>query len=76
MPLVAHDGRLLPGEAPEKRLAARPPVAVAVVASAADEGSMDAWMREHAMVARDGTLLGPAEEVEFASYHADPVGER
>jgi hypothetical protein len=62
--------RLLPGDAPGARQAARTPAAVAVVASAADEGSMDAWMREHAMVARDGTLLGPAEEVEFASFHA------
>ena len=30
--------------------------------AAADGGSMDTWMREHAMLARGGTLLGSAEE--------------
>jgi anti-sigma factor RsiW len=56
--------RLLPIESPEQLLASRP----ALVAPAAGEGSMDDWMREHAMVARDGTLLGSAEEVEVVSY--------
>jgi hypothetical protein len=67
--------RLLPGDFPGRRLAARPSPA-AVTVAAAEEGSMDAWMREHAMLARDGTLLGPAEEIEFASFHAGAVPER
>jgi anti-sigma factor RsiW len=32
------------------------------------EGSMGAWMRQHTSVARDASILGPAEEFEFASY--------
>ena len=37
---------------------------------------MDTWMREHAMLARGGTLLGSAEESEFARFHAAAVPER
>jgi hypothetical protein len=37
---------------------------------------MDTWMREHAMLARGGTLLGSAEESEFARIHAGAVPER
>jgi hypothetical protein len=68
--------RLLPGDSPSQRLAARPPAPVSVVASASDEGNIDDWMREHAMLARAGTLLGPAEEIEFASFHGGAVPER
>ena len=67
--------RLLPGEDPAARLARRaaPPV---VAVAAVDEGNMDAWLREHAALARSGTLLGPAEEVEFASFSAARDAER
>jgi hypothetical protein len=67
--------RLLPVNAPEHTLvssAAAPTVEMA----AADGGSMDTWMREHAMLARGGTLLGPAEEIESATLHASAVPER
>jgi hypothetical protein len=37
---------------------------------------MDAWMREHAMVARDATAVGLAEEVELASFHGAAPAER
>jgi anti-sigma factor RsiW len=67
--------RLLPGDAPDRRAAVRP-VPATVTAAGAEEGSMDAWVREHAMLARAGTLLGPAEEIEFASFHAGAVQER
>lgn len=43
-----------------------PPQQVAVV-----EGSMGAWMRQHASVARDATILGAAEEFEFASFRPE-----
>ena len=67
--------RLLPVDAPEQRIAASS-FAAGVDLAAADGGSMDTWMREHAMLAREGTLLGPAEEVEFARPHAGAVPER
>jgi hypothetical protein len=35
---------------------------------------MDSWLRQHALLARDGTLLGPAEEVEFANFQ--PTAQR
>ena len=44
--------------------------------AAADEGSMDSWMREHAMLARGNTLLGQAEEIEFASFRDVAAPER
>ncbi len=39
-------------------------------------GTMDTWMREHAMLARDSTLLGSAEEIELARFHSDAVPGR
>lgn len=72
--LLAWSGqRLLPTEDPAQRRAALP---AAVVTAAADEGSIDLWMREHAMVARDATPLGPAEEVEFASFDTGGTADR
>jgi anti-sigma factor RsiW len=65
--------RLLPSDDPGQRLASRPP---AIVTAAADEGSMDDWMRLHATVAREGTPLGSAEEVEIASFQAAVAAER
>ena len=59
--------RLGPGDAPSQRLAAVPAASVAVATAGADEGSMDAWLMRHAALARDATILGHAEEVEFAS---------
>ena len=35
-----------------------------------EDGSMDSWLREHALLARGGTILGSAEEFEFVSRHA------
>jgi anti-sigma factor RsiW len=35
---------------------------------ALEDGSMDSWLREHALLARGGTILGPAEEFEFVSH--------
>jgi predicted anti-sigma-YlaC factor YlaD len=69
--------RLLDGDSVAQKLAVRQaaPTAVAMV-SAADEGNIAAWLHEHAMDARDGTLLGPAEEVEFASFTAGSAPER
>lgn len=61
--------RLPSGEPAAQRLAARAVPGVVLTASA-DEGSMEAWMRQHSQLARGGTLLGPAEEVEFASFRA------
>ena len=75
--------RLLPGDAtPPQRVAravapagpAAPPAGT--VLAAADEGSMDSWMREHAMLARGNTLLGQAEEIEFASFRDVAAAER
>jgi len=67
--------RLLPVGAPEQRIVMSS-VALVVDVAAADGGSMDTWMREHAMLARDSTLLGSAEEIEFASAHSGAVPER
>jgi len=66
--------RLLPVGLPEQKTASAL-FAPAVELAAADEGSMENWMREHAMITRDSTLLGPAEEIEFARLHAAAVSE-
>lgn len=63
--------RLLPVEGPAPLQALRP---AALVTAAVNEGSMEIWMREHAMVARDDSLFGHAEEVEFSSFHAGAAG--
>jgi len=67
--------RLLPVDAPEQKIAMSS-LAPGVDVASADGGSMDTWMREHAMLAREGTLLGPAEEIEFARPHAGVAPER
>ena len=67
--------RLLPVNGPERKLvssAAAPTVELASV----DGGSMDTWMREHAMLARGGTLLGSAEEIESTTLRSSAVPER
>jgi anti-sigma factor RsiW len=64
--------RLLPREEPAQRVAAGSAVSAPLRVAAAEEGSMDSWLRQHALLARDGTILGPAEEVEFASFR--PAG--
>ncbi len=64
--------RLLPVGSPEQKVVATA-FAPRVDVAAAEGGSIDTWMREHAMSTRDGTLLGPAEEIEFASVHAGAV---
>lgn len=46
------------------------PGAFVVDATAKDRGSMDTLMREHAMFARGGTILGSFEERESAMLHA------
>jgi anti-sigma factor RsiW len=68
--------RLLPGDPAEQRLADRTAASVPIAVMAPDEGNIDAWMREHTMLARAGTLLGPAEEIEFATFRAGAVPER
>lgn len=67
--------RLLPFDASEQKMVSSS-IAPGVDVAAADGGSMDTWMREHAMLARDSTLLGSAEEVEFARFRVDSVPER
>ena len=67
--------RLLPIDAPGQT-AVMPRAVQTVDVAAADGGSMDTWMREHTMRARGGTLLGSAEESEFARLHAGAVPER
>jgi hypothetical protein len=67
--------RLLPVGSPEQKIV-MPRVVPMVDVAVADGGSMDTWMREHAMLARGGTLLGSAEESEFARIHTGAVPER
>jgi predicted anti-sigma-YlaC factor YlaD len=66
--------RLVPGEPAARRVAAQSTAPVTLAAATPDEGDMDAWMSQHALLARDGTLLGSAEEVEFASFRAGGQG--
>jgi anti-sigma factor RsiW len=66
--------RLLPREEPAQRVAAESAVSVPLQVASAEEGNMDSWLREHALLARDGTILGPAEEVEFATYRPAASG--
>jgi anti-sigma factor RsiW len=68
--------RLLPDDSAVQRLAERTAAPAQTAAAAPEEGNIDIWMREHTMLARAGTLLGPAEEIEFASFHAGAVPER
>ena len=67
--------RLVPGEVSGGRVATAG-APVAVVAAAGDEGSMDDWLRRHATLARDATILGHAEEVEFAGFQPVAAAER
>jgi len=67
--------RLLPVGSTEQRIVMTRTAPVVDVA-AADGGSMETWMREHAMLARGGTLLGSAEESEFARITSGTVPER
>lgn len=57
--------RLLPGETATP-VAQRVSPAVQGVQTAG--ASMDDYLRRHAMLAREGTMLGPAEEIEFAAF--------
>jgi hypothetical protein len=66
--------RLLPVEEPARRVAAAIGAPAPLRVAAAEEGSMDSWLRQHALLARDGTLLGPAEEVEFANFQPTAQG--
>jgi len=67
--------RLVPGDVSARRVAATA-ASVAVVAAAGDEGSMDDWLRRHATLARDATILGQAEEVEFTGFRSAATEER
>jgi hypothetical protein len=67
--------RLLPVSSPEQKIVMSRAVPTVDLA-AADDGSMATWMREHAMLARGGTLLGSAEESEFTRIHSGDVPER
>jgi predicted anti-sigma-YlaC factor YlaD len=67
--------RLLPVNGPEQRIVSSTAAPTVEVASV-DGGSMDTWMREHAMLARGGTLLGSAEEFASATLHSGAVPER
>lgn len=63
--------RLLPADtALQQRLVRTASPVAGTAIAAADEGSMDGWVREHAMLARGSTILGPAEEIEFADFRA------
>jgi len=62
--------RVLNVDSLETRLASRAAGPAVVVAASGGEGDIESWLHEHAMGARDGTLLGPAEEVEFARFPA------
>jgi anti-sigma factor RsiW len=62
--------RVLNVDSLEPRVAVRAAAPGVVVAASLGEGDMETWLHEHATGARDGTLLGPAEEVEFASFPA------
>jgi predicted anti-sigma-YlaC factor YlaD len=66
--------RLLPGEEPAQRVAERMAAPSPLRVAAAEEGSMDSWLRQHALLARDGTILGSAEEIEFTSFRATAPG--
>jgi anti-sigma factor RsiW len=66
--------RLLPMQEPAQRVAAGGVTPSPRRVAVAEEGSMDSWLRQHALLARDGTILGTAEEVEFASFGAAPSG--
>jgi len=68
--------RVLNVDSLESRFAGRAAGPVVVVAASGGEGDIESWLHAHAMGARDGTLLGPAEEVEFASFSAGAVPER
>ena len=57
-----------PGGVSAPRLASVPAASLAVAAAGAYEGSMDAWLLRHAALAREATILGHAEETEFASF--------
>lgn len=59
--------RLLPAEQPAQMSSHPAPIMLAA------EGSMEGYLQRHAALARDTTLLGPAAEVDFVSYH---VGSR
>jgi len=67
--------RLLPVDSPEQKIVTAS-FAPAVDLAAADGGSMDTWMREHARRARESTLLGGAEEVELSRIHSAVFPER
>ena len=67
--------RLLPVGSTEQKIVMTRVVPMVDVA-ATDGGSMDTWMREHAMFAGGGTLLGSAEESEFARIHSGAGSER
>jgi anti-sigma factor RsiW len=67
--------RLLPPDSPVHQIAASS-VTPGVDVAAADGGSIDIWMREHALLARDSTLLGSAEEIEIARFHSVAIPER
>lgn len=62
--------RLLPLEKTAP-LAARP-AAILV----AEEGSMESYLHRHASLARDATILGPAEEVDFTTFTAGAASGR
>lgn len=68
--------RLLPAGSPDQNIAMPRWVAPVVDVATADGGSMETWMREHTMLARGGTLLGSAEESEFAGIHPGTIPER
>jgi anti-sigma factor RsiW len=67
--------RLLPVAPPEQKIVSSSFAPGGDVA-ALDGGSIDVWMREHAVLARGGTLLGPAEESEFTRIHSVSLAER
>ncbi len=67
--------RLLPGEPVAQQAQIPAPQTATFAVAQVDEGSMDDWLQRHASLARDATLLGPAEEFEFAGSRP-AAGER
>ena len=60
--------RLLPPADPAQQVVGRFGGAASPGPDILEDGSLDTWLREHALLARGGTILGPAEEFEFVSH--------
>lgn len=62
--------RIVPGSRPGTAVVAQGP------AAQAEEASMEGYFYRHAALARERTLLGPAEEIDFAAFRAAQAAGR